>query len=168
MLQKSSLNFFPKTIFIKPVSKSVDTIKFNYKLLFDGASKGNPGLAGAGAVIYHCEEEIWHGHKFIGEKATNNQAEYSGLIIGLNKAIELNIKSLLVNGDSLLIINQMTGKYKCNSENLLPLYNTAKELSKKFVDIKFQHVYRNFNKRADELSNIAISSFQLQHITNDK
>jgi ribonuclease HI len=168
MLRQSSLKFLPKTISIKLLNKTMDTIEFDYKLFFDGASKGNPGLAGAGAVIYHCEEEIWHGSKFIGEKATNNEAEYSGLIIGLNKAIELNIKSLLVNGDSLLIINQMTGKYKCNSENLLPLYNTAKELSKKIIDIQFQHVYRNFNKRADELSNIAISSFQLEHITNDK
>jgi ribonuclease HI len=146
---------------IKVVNKTMDTIKFDYKLFFDGASKGNPGLAGAGAVIYHCEEEIWCGDKFIGEKATNNQAEYSGLIIGLNKAIELNIKSLLVNGDSLLVINQMTGKYKCHSENLLPFYTIAKELSKKIQDIQFQHVYRNFNKRADELSNIAISRFQV-------
>jgi ribonuclease HI len=161
MLRQSTLKFLPKTMSIKLVNQPMDTMGFDYKLFFDGASKGNPGLAGAGAVIYHCEEEIWHGHKFIGEKATNNQAEYSGLIIGLNKAIELNINSLSVNGDSLLVINQMTGKYKCHSENLLPLYNTAKELSKKFQYIQFQHVYRNFNKRADELSNIAIQNFQV-------
>ena len=114
MLRQSRLKFLPKTITIQPVNPTMDIIDFDYKLFFDGASKGNPGLAGAGAVIYHYEKEIWHGHKFIGKKATNNEAEYSGLIIGLNKAIELNIKSLLVNVDSLLVINQLTGKYKCN------------------------------------------------------
>ena len=165
MLRQSNIKFLPKTISMKVANQTID---FNYKLFFDGASKGNPGLAGAGAVIYNDEKEIWHGNKFIGEKATNNQAEYSGLIIGLNKAIELNIKSLSVNGDSLLIINQMTGKYKCNSENLLPFYITAKDLSKKFDNIQFQHIYRNFNKRADELSNIAITSFQIHEYMNDK
>jgi ribonuclease HI len=164
MLRQSSLKFLPKTITIQQVNPTMDIIDFDYKLFFDGASKGNPGLAGAGAVIYHYEKEIWHGHKFIGNKATNNEAEYSGLIIGLNKAIELNIKSLLVNGDSLLVINQMTGKYKCNSANLLPFYTMAKELSKNFDTIKFQHIYRNFNKRADELSNIAIQNFQVANI----
>jgi ribonuclease HI len=161
MLRQSVIKFLPKNISITPVNKTIDTIDFNYKLFFDGASKGNPGLAGAGAVIYDQEEEIWHDHKFIGEKVTNNEAEYCGLIIGLNKAIELNIKSLLVNGDSLLIINQMRGTYKCNSSNLLPFYNSAKELSTKFDSIQFQHIYRIFNKRADELSNIAIQNFQV-------
>jgi ribonuclease HI len=161
MLRQSTLKFFPKFNSIKPINNPVNTMEFDYKLFFDGASKGNPGLAGAGAVIYYKEKEIWHGSKFIGENATNNEAEYNGLIIGLNKAIDLNIKSLLVNGDSLLVINQITGKYKCHSQNLLPFYNSAKELSKKFDTIQFQHIYRNFNKRADELSNIAISSFQV-------
>jgi ribonuclease HI len=161
MLRQSTLKFLPKTISIKSVNPTMHTLDLDYKLFFDGASKGNPGLAGAGAVIYHYEKEIWNGYKFVREKATNNEAEYTGLIIGLNKAIELNIRSLLVNGDSLLVINQMTGKYKCNSANLLPFYTTAKELTKNFDTIKFQHVYRDFNKRADELSNIAIQNYQI-------
>ena len=163
MLRQTTLNFFPKSTSIKRINKPINTIEFDYKLFFDGASKGNPGLAGAGAVIYYKEKEIWHGHKFVGEMATNNQAEYCGLIIGLNKAIELNIKALLVNGDSLLVINQMTGKYNCNSSNLLQFYNSAKELTKKFDNVQFQHIYRNFNKRADELSNIAIQNY---HVNN--
>lgn len=156
MLRQSSLHFLPKTIFIKLISQ---TVEFEYKLFFDGVSKSNPGLAGAGAVIYNCEKEIWHGSKFIGKKATNNEAEYNGLIIGLNKAIKLNIKSLLVNGDSLVVINQMNGKYKCKSDSLLPFYDTAKNLVTNFDNIQFQHIYRNFNKRAHELSNIAINNF---------
>jgi ribonuclease HI len=125
-------------------------------------------LAGAGAVIYYNNDEIWTGTFFVGQNATNNHSEYAGLILGLQQAIELDIKTLLVKGDSQLIINHMTGVYKCKSPNLIELYEKAKELERKFDVINYQHVLRNFNKRADELSNIAISSFQLQHITNDK
>lgn len=71
MLRQTNLNFLSKNIYKTPVNKiidTIDTIDFDYKLFFDGASKGNPGLAGAGAVIYHYEKEIWSGHKFIGRK----------------------------------------------------------------------------------------------------
>lgn len=133
---------------------------FEYKLFFDGCSKGNPGYAGAGAVIYNSEnKEIWSGTNFIGERATNNQAEYGGLILGLIKASEMNIKSLLVKGDSLLVIQQMTGKYKCTSPNLLHSFTTAKILEKNFENIEYTHVLRHLNKRADELSNKALDDY---------
>lgn len=77
-------------------------------------------------------------------------------MLGLEAANKLNIKTLLVEGDSLLVINQMTGKYKCNSPNLIELYDKAKELEKKFDNVFYKHIYRNFNKRADYLSNEAI------------
>ena len=93
--------------------------------------------------------------------ATNNQAEYAGLIYGLNKAAELNINSLSVYGDSQLVIRQMTGKYKCKSPHLIDLHNEAKKLSEKFTHIEYTHVLRHLNKRADELSNEGIP-------TNDK
>ena len=135
-------------------------LDLEYKLFFDGCSKGNPGLAGAGAVIYNSENsEIWSGTSFVGEKATNNQAEYAGLILGLKKANEMNIKSLLVKGDSQLVIHQMTGKYKCNSPNLLHLFVTAKNLEKNFEIIEYNHVLRDLNKRADELSNKAVNNY---------
>ena len=79
-----------------------------YKLNFDGCSKGNPGLSGAGAVLYKHEQEIWNESYFVGDNCTNNQAEYAGLILGLNQAISLHIKELIVEGDSLLVINQMS------------------------------------------------------------
>ena len=69
----------------------------------------------------------------------------------------MGIKNLCVEGDSLLVINQMTGKYKVKSENLILLYNKAKELEKRFDVIIYNHIYRNLNKRADELSNLALS-----------
>jgi len=131
----------------------------NFIMNFDGCSKGNPGLSGAGAVIYCLDDEIWSGSLFLGKNATNNQSEYTGLIFGLQQAIDMKIKTLLVKGDSQLVINQMTGKYKCNSENIIELYKTAKDLEKYFENIYFVHVLRNLNKRADELSNDAIKDY---------
>jgi ribonuclease HI len=128
-----------------------------YLLQFDGCSKGNPGKAGSGAVIYKNKNEIWGKSLFIGNKNTNNEAEYTGLIIGLEEAINMGIKNICVEGDSLLVINQMTGKYKVKSENLIGLYAQAKELEKQFDVIIYNHIYRNLNKRADELSNLALS-----------
>ena len=133
--------------------------QIEYKLQFDGCSKNNPGLAGAGAVIYKNGIEIWADHLFVGTNNTNNYAEYMGLIFGLEKAIELNIKTLHIEGDSLLVINQMIGKYKCNSQNLIELYNKAKILVSDFDEIKFSHIFRNKNVRADELSNNAVIEY---------
>jgi ribonuclease HI len=153
MLRQSILKFEKKTI-IKPFIQNLE-----YKLFFDGCSKGNPGLAGAGAVIYMNDVEIWSGTSFVGKYATNNEAEYTGIILGLEKAIDLNIKSLLVKGDSQLVINQMTGKYKCKSDSLLYFYTKAKNLEKKFENIEYNHVLRHFNKRADELANKALNDY---------
>ena len=126
------------------IAKSVSS-NLEYKLFFDGCSKGNPGLSGAGAVIYKNNNEIWSGTSFVDTQATNNQAEYAGLILGLQKACEMNIKSLLVKGDSQLVIYQMTGKYKCNSPNLLDLFVTAKNLEQNFEIIEYNHVLRNLH-----------------------
>ena len=133
--------------------------QIEYKLQFDGCSKNNPGLAGAGAVIYKNGIEIWADHLFVGTNNTNNYAEYSGLMFGLEKAIELNIKALYIEGDSLLVINQMTGKYKCNSPNLIEIHKKTKELIPNFNDIMFVHIFRNKNVRADELSNNAVIEY---------
>jgi len=140
--------------------------EYDFKLNFDGCSKGNPGLAGAGAVIYNYNTELWSNYLFIGEKFTNNHAEYSGLILGLERAVVLGIKNLKVEGDSLLVINQMKGIYKCKSDNLLELYNEAKKLEQKFDKIEYEHVLRNKNKRADELSNKAIDDYLLKVATS--
>ena len=136
--------------------------EYDYVLNFDGCSKGNPGLAGAGAVLYHFDKEIWSNYIFVGEKATNNYAEYAGLILGLKQAINLNIKYLKVQGDSLLVINHMKGQYKCKSANLFELYVIAKEFENNFDKIEYYHVLRDKNKRADELSNIAVENYLLQ------
>jgi ribonuclease HI len=128
-----------------------------YVLNFDGCSKGNPGPAGIGAVISKSGSEEWCGCQFIGNK-TNNQSEYSALILGLKEALSRNIKQLQVYGDSLLVINQVTGQFKVKNVQLQELYKEALSLITKFDYIVFNHVYREFNKRADQLSNLALEA----------
>lgn len=130
-----------------------------YSLYFDGCSKGNPGKAGAGAVIYKNNMEIFSISIFVGEKETNNVAEYSGLVIGLKEAVKLTIKNLEVKGDSQLVIKQMKGEYQVKASSLLKLFQEAKTLQKQFDKITFTHVYRTENKRADELSNKGLCPF---------
>lgn len=132
---------------------------------FDGASKGNPGLSGAGSVIYKNGEEIWSAAEFLGYK-TNNQAEYQALILGLKGALNLGITVLSVFGDSLLVINQVNGIYKVKSSSLLELYEEVLALKLQFEYIEFNHVYRDKNKRADELSNIALLDLEEPKLTS--
>lgn len=143
----------------KDIKPAIIYPEFDYVLNFDGCSKGNPGIAGAGAVLYQFGKEIWSDSFFVGENATNNHAEYAGLILGLQQARLLNIKELKVIGDSQLVINHMKGSYKCRSINLIELYDKAKEIEEFFDNIEYCHVLRNQNKRADELSNIAIETY---------
>jgi ribonuclease HI len=126
------------------------------KLYFDGCCKGNPGKGGIGAVIYVEDKEVWFNSAYIGDNTTNNYAEYSALIMGLEKAKELQLDNLLVYGDSLLVINQINKLYKVKSKELLLLYNQVVLLTKYFTNIQFIHIYRKYNKRADELSNIPL------------
>jgi ribonuclease HI len=134
---------------IKPTQQPMHT------LYFDGCSKGNPGRAGAGAVSYNHEgSEVFAESVFVGYRATNNEAEYTGLILGLTEALKRGITTeLLVRGDSQLVIRQMQGKYKVNSSKLAPLHQCATALASQFEKIEFEHVYRDNNKRADALSN---------------
>ena len=125
-------------------------------MFFDGCSKGNPGNAGAGAVIYQNDTELYSVSLFVGNKETNNVAEYNGLIIGLELATFNGIKELSVKGDSLLVIKQMKGEYKVKNKNLKILFERAQQLSLQFDKITFEHIYRENNQRADELSNIAL------------
>lgn len=129
-----------------------------HTMAFDGCSKGNPGRAGAGAVIYHNQVEIWADAKFVGAKETNNVAEYSGLIMGLHEALRRNIAHLTVLGDSELIIKQMNKQYAVKSANIKAYHDMAASLAKQFASIQFRHVYRANNTRADELSNLGLTS----------
>ena len=130
---------------------------------FDGACRGNPGPSSYGTVILdNALNEVHNDKRYIGT-ATNNEAEYSGLINLLECAIEKGIQSIAIKGDSLLVIRQMTKVYAVRKENLTPLYRKAVELSKKIRHVHFTHVPREQNKRADELANQALDEAQKQN-----
>jgi ribonuclease HI len=145
-----------KLPFVRELTNQNINENFTYKLYFDGCSKGNPGPGGAGAVLYKNNEEIWSDCVFVDKNTTNNISEYTGLIIGMTQAFKMGIKSLIVNGDSQLVIKQMKGLYKVKSERLIELHKSAKLLETNFDVIEYNHIFRKDNKRADELCNCGL------------
>jgi probable phosphoglycerate mutase len=122
----------------------------------DGASRGNPGPAGIGAQITNetgaILGEVAEG---IGE-TTNNVAEYTAVIEGLSLAAKLGAKTVTLRSDSLLLVNQLTGRYRVKSEHLQPLHRRARSLAAGFERIAFEHVPREQNTAADALANIGV------------
>jgi ribonuclease HI len=166
-MEEKTLSIIIPNIHSKVIHKPSPIYPKNEDVLyFDGCSKGNPGPSGIGAVLYKNNIEYWTDSKYIGNKRTNNEAEYCALIMGLEEAINCNIKNLSVCGDSLLVINQVNGVYKVKHVNLIPLYEKVMELIKHFNCINFSHVYRNENKRADQLSNIALELINMEIYNN--
>ena len=135
-------------------------------IYFDGCSKGNPGPSGSGAMIHETNDISLC--EYVGN-TTNNVAEYKGLILGLKYLNHMNstFKHLTIKGDSMLVINHMTGKYKVKSPHLLPLYNEAKELIKHIknknlnIEIVFLYIPREENKEADYLANMGLKSLNI-------
>ena len=131
-----------------------------WKLQFDGGSRGNPGVGGAGAVLYKNNHEEWSKTFYLGDNVTNNQAEYKGLIGGLKHVSTLDLPNLLVEGDSNLVINQVSGTWRVKNDELKILHDEVQEYINKIKDIRFQHIPRNENKRADQLANEAMDRKQ--------
>jgi len=146
-----------------------------YLLQFDGGSRGNPGSAGSGAVLYAVEgesqqrREVWAAYYYLGSGVTNNQAEYWGLIQGLVNVRKMNLArtraggsvQLLIQGDSQLVLRQVSGQYLTRSDSLKPLNIMAvKELSllHPLLVPRLEHIPRELNGRADELSNAAMDT----------
>lgn len=121
----------------------------------DGGSRGNPGPAGAGAIITVGGETKATISHFIGN-TTNNVAEYTGLVLALKKAIALEIKQVHVYMDSELVVKQMTGVYRVRDAKLQPLFIKARALADSFALFNISHVRREKNKIADELANQAM------------
>ena len=129
-----------------------------FKLYFDGASRGNPGPASYGGVIYKPEGDILLTYKkAIGEQ-TNNVAEYLGLIVGLRYCNHKEIKNVMIFGDSNLVIKQSQGTWKVKNENLKKLHAEVKACLKYIDTYSLNHVYRKDNKVADRLANEALDS----------
>lgn len=121
-------------------------------LYFDGASKGNPGPAGWGYILHLEDGGEVSGYGSLGT-ATNNQAEYRGLIEGLKKALELGVEKVIVKGDSQLVVEQMKGNYRVKNPNIRPLYEDAMKTAHVFKKVVFAHIPREKNKIADRLAN---------------
>jgi ribonuclease HI len=126
----------------------------------DGGARGNPGPAGFGVRI---EDErgglVEEFHASIGV-ATNNVAEYRGLLAALEWARTHERRALLVRSDSLLLVQQMLGKYKVKNAGLQPLHARARLLAHEIGDVTFEHVGRAHNAHADRLANAAMDEAQ--------
>jgi ribonuclease HI len=121
----------------------------------DGAARGNPGPAAYALVLRRPGLPDVEESDTLG-KATNNVAEYTGLIRGLERAIELGVKNLTVFSDSELIVKQMNGEYRVKNTDLQELYAEATALKKKLPKVTLTHVRRAQNADADRLCNEAL------------
>lgn len=131
-------------------------VEENYRLYSDGACRGNPGIAGAGAVITDTTENIvWEGKEFLGH-CTNNIAEYKALILGLKGALTQGYKKLEVYLDSELLARQINGSYRVKNDNLKALMTEVRNLLSALDSVQVRHVPRCQNTRADKLANLAI------------
>jgi ribonuclease HI len=126
-------------------------------LYFDGASKGNPGPSGAGAVLVTTSQRVPVQHP-LPFMATNNVAEYTALIEGLRLALRHGVTHLEVVGDSELVVRQMTGTYDVKAAHLRPLRSEALGLARQFTAVRWTSVPRAQNAEADALANRAANA----------
>ncbi len=121
----------------------------------DGGARGNPGPAGYGVYIQRPDGTIEELHGGLGI-ATNNVAEYNGLLAALKWAIDNGHRRLLVRADSELLVKQMRGEYKVKNAGLQPLAARARGMVAQLDGVTFEHVRREQNTEADRLSNVGM------------
>jgi ribonuclease HI len=128
-----------------------------YRIYSDGASKGNPGPAGVGAVILDAEgNKVAEIAKYIGV-TTNNVAEYRALIEALKACLKRKWAPVEIFSDSELLIRQLAGKYKVKNPGILPLHQSARKLIEQLGCERLQHIPREENEEADRLSNLGVA-----------
>ena len=121
----------------------------------DGGSRGNPGPAAFAYTIERPGAAPIEEKGYLGD-STNNIAEYAALVKALQHAHELAAKTVVVNSDSELLVQQMNGRYKVKHPGILPLFQEARRLADAIGDVKVRHIYREHNSRADRLCNEAL------------
>ncbi|RLN87598.1 hypothetical protein BBJ28_00021481 [Nothophytophthora sp. Chile5] len=128
----------------------------------DGASRGNPGRSGCGALLMDpsSREVIATSTRYLGEQETNNTAEYNGLLLALRLAQQHDATHVHIHMDSQLIVRQMLGQYRVKAVNLRGLHKQCKELCASLVEVTFSHVRREENAAADRLANKAIDEYE--------
>ncbi|HAD83138.1 TPA: ribonuclease H [Candidatus Edwardsbacteria bacterium] len=127
-------------------------------LAIDGAARGNPGEAGAGAALVDSHGNVLAERSQYLGKATNNEAEYQALIFGLKLAIERGFSKLSIQTDSELLANQINGSYRIKEPRLKKLFVQAQELLSQMEKWEIQAIPRAQNRLADRLANLAIDN----------
>jgi ribonuclease HI len=127
-------------------------------LFADGGSRGNPGPAAMGALLVDDAGTVLREISTYLGVATNNVAEWSALVAGLEAALELGVRDLSVRLDSELVVKQLDGSYRVKHPNLQPLYARARILLRNFEKVDVAHVRRKLNKEADALVNQALDA----------
>lgn len=119
----------------------------------DGGSRGNPGQSACGFVVEDANGVVLaKSGEYLGV-TTNNQAEYQGVKMALEKAMQISGEKILFRADSLLVINQLKGVYKVRNRDLWPIYESIITLEKNFKEVRFEHIPREQNQIADGLVN---------------
>ena len=136
-------------------------------LTADGGSRGNPGDAGYGYAVFECEtrdyekllesdaQPIISGLEYLGV-ATNNQAEWKGLLNGLKALKKAGKDNIIICLDSQLVVKQVLGEYKVKNKGLQPIHAEVMELLQGFSQWEIHHIYRHLNSVADALANKAM------------
>ncbi len=124
----------------------------------DGGARGNPGPAGFGVRIEQPDGTLIEEFSEAIGTATNNVAEYRGLLAALEWALAHGYRELHVRSDSLLLVQQMLGNYKVKNAGLLPLHARARRLASDIGRVTFEHVGRSHNAHADRLANQAMDT----------
>jgi probable phosphoglycerate mutase len=132
-------------------------------LYIDGGSRGNPGPAGYGVRVETADGCLVEEFSASIGVATNNVAEYNGLLAALRYAIDHGYRDILIRSDSELLVRQMLGAYRVKHPGLQPLYGQAKLLAAKLGRVRFQHVRRELNTHADRLANTAMDTAPGDH-----
>lgn len=128
----------------------------SWQLYTDGASKGNPGPAGAGWILLNERDSILvKDSKFLGV-ATNNEAEYEALILGLKNALSLRVQEIKIYMDSELLVRQLNGLYRVKNPRLAVLFHQVQDLLRNFLKYDIIHIFREKNREADAMANEAI------------
>ena len=128
------------------------------RLSTDGGARGNPGPAAYGYVLEADDGDVLAAHGERIGRATNNVAEYRGLVAGMRKAAELGVTELDVVSDSELLVKQMRGEYRVKNEALRTLSLEAAALARQLVSVEYRHVKRAHNELADKLVNDALDA----------
>ena len=128
------------------------------RIHIDGGARGNPGPAAAGVVSESADDGavLYEAGLYL-DKTTNNVAEYSGLVAGLETAAKLDAGEVDIYSDSELLVKQMNGDYRVRNAGLKPLFDEANKLWNRFAKVVIRHIPREQNQEADELANKAMN-----------